>query len=1031
VAHEIATIFQKLDGLRQSKQPGLKIVALMKASWKYDDITRLMDKLSAYQSQLVLRMLQHLGSATKEMSEFNKERFDLLDQQCSEIKQVMAVTNNRLDGMRNHSATLRRRLDETDARGIAQHDRILSAILTLKNGETKIIAPTGAYQQGFEYQGQSLMTLSITENGAGGHAEVRGFGPIQDMVLRSLYFRHYSDRYDSVKSAYASTFKWILKAKPDIERPWPCLLQWLESGNGCYWISGKAGSGKSTLMKYLLDNPRVTETLQKWTGNSRGQTALASFFFWNLGTTMQKSQEGLLRSLLYDILCRHPGLIPSVMPELRILEADFSRGRFLEAPSFAELLRWFNRLLGQTSSQFRLFFLIDGIDEYEGDQIEVVNLLSTAHHYQYVKFLISSRPTPVCVDAFSHLPKLRLQDLTRNDIRHYTVGLLRERLESRHGDEWESLTETVVEKSCGVFLWVVLVVRSILAGLREFDDITELRNRLHDFPPELKDLYAAMFRHMPRTNRKQASELFQTCLAAAEAQNGIYHITPIQLHFAGWGATAAVEMPVKFLTIPEEESFVKTTEGRIRARCAGILELRSVDFKLQGCFRSKSIKHFYVDFIHRTAVDFLRLPEIWEEVSLLTEGSGFHPAVNLCHSCLLLCKTAWRDRPLILETSDLWYYMDRAMHYASLAERDGTPVSSAVLLELDKTMSKHWREVETCYVTQEAFDTRNKSGYEIWQLRGKSYCETKDSHWASGYGLDWDNRGLSSRDAGTPLRSCLLEAQRPLGFYSLAVFYCLYGFLQQTLPHCSMQEAQNDDLASRLLFDATENMLFTRPWSGTSEHKEGMRLACPAICSLLLEKGADPNAGFHMTKETAWGLMLEYGLVNEPRKVEFWRNYDFRGFAYTYSRLLVNFLHSGADANAVVSTKQRMGVSVMSHRLPYSTLAAVEALYCPVELDESFAFSVQSLAGPEGRSPELVSFYKHLQHLMARNGAVKELRTGPQSNNYGPPQENPNSTNTNLGRPAPPLGPGSAGFLRIRLKDMFGKWNNLKGSVAT
>ncbi|KAK6202112.1 hypothetical protein LQW54_009070 [Pestalotiopsis sp. IQ-011] len=360
VAHEIATIFQKLEQLRQSDYPGSKIVALMKAAWKYDDIIRLMEKRAVYQSQLVLRMLQQLSFATDDMGKSTSKRFDSLDQQYSEIFQVLAVTNNRLESMGSQGSMLRRRLDETDAHGIVHHDRILSAIMTLKNGETRVIAPKVTYQQDFRDQGRTLMTLPVGGNDSGGRAELRGFEPIQDMARGSLYYRHYSDRYDSVNPAHASTFHWVLEDNPDLGHQWPSLVIWLESG--CYWISGKAGSGKSTLMKYLLSDKRTKTALRKWSGGS-SETTMASFFFWNLGTSMQKTQDGLLRSLLYDILCQNPGLIPSVMPELRILGADLSKRNFLETPSFTELLRWFHRVLDQTSSQFRLFFLIDGIDE--------------------------------------------------------------------------------------------------------------------------------------------------------------------------------------------------------------------------------------------------------------------------------------------------------------------------------------------------------------------------------------------------------------------------------------------------------------------------------------------------------------------------------------------------------------------------------------------------------------------------------------------------------------------------------------------
>lgn len=728
---------------------------------------------------------------------------------------------------------------------------------------------------------------------------------------------------------------------------------------------------------------------------------------------------------MYDILSRHPGVIASVVPELRILNADSSRGDLLGAPSFPELLRWFKRLLNQTSSQFHLFFLLDGIDEYEGDEIEILNLLTAANHYQYVKVLVSSRPTPACVDAFSSFPHLKLQDLTRDDIRDYTVSLLRQRLESRYGEEWETFVEAVVEKSCGVFLWVVLVVRSLLTGLQNFDDITELRHRLDEFPSELKDLYAAMFMHMPLAYKKQASELFQICLAAAESQSGTYHITPVQLHFAGWDVATIIGTPVRTPTVNEEKIFVEITEGRIRARCAGILELRSVDYKRKGFLGLRSVKHHYVDFIHRTAVEFLKLPEIWEKVFLLTTGTEFHPAVSLCHSCLLLCKTASKECPMVLDYSDIWYYMDRAMHYAFLAERDERPVTPAVLLDLDQAMSKHWRQAGTCYVTQEAFDVAKRLA--LSSISSRSWCDTKNTHWASGYGLDGERVNQLDRDVSLTLRTCLVGAQRPLGFYSLVVYYRPTDFIQQTVPQCTTQGSDDGRLASRLLFHATESMLFRRPWEGTSEHRERMRLTCPAICSLLLEKGADPNAQFHTPRESAWGLMIEYALTHRPRRAEFWRNFGFRGFAYAYSHLLLNFVLNGSDVNAEIATQQRPGMDLLrSQRVTYPALKAVEALYTLEGLEDHFALSWQPSQRQDSRSEELISFYKNLHGLMVQKGAVKDLGGTAQSQKNDTFQRNQYSTNSALAPPDAPSRPRSTGSMRSKLKDMFGKRNNLK-----
>jgi DNA helicase HerA-like ATPase len=39
-----------------------------------------------------------------------------------------------------------------------------------------------------------------------------------------------------------------------------------DSSTGIFWIFGKPGSGKSTLMKYLVEDQRTHDLLQKWAG---------------------------------------------------------------------------------------------------------------------------------------------------------------------------------------------------------------------------------------------------------------------------------------------------------------------------------------------------------------------------------------------------------------------------------------------------------------------------------------------------------------------------------------------------------------------------------------------------------------------------------------------------------------------------------------------------------------------------------------------------------------------------------------------
>jgi hypothetical protein len=141
---------------------------------------------------------------------------------------------------------------------------------------------------------------------------------VKQAVLNSLRYRTIQYRYDAVAEAHAKAFQWIFDDARLHQRPWDDFTKWLTSQDGIYWISGKAASGKSTLMKYLCSHPDVKRHLASWANNT--PVACAQFFFSNTGTTLQKSEAGLLRSLLDQLLSRHLELIPKLLPEVwRIL----------------------------------------------------------------------------------------------------------------------------------------------------------------------------------------------------------------------------------------------------------------------------------------------------------------------------------------------------------------------------------------------------------------------------------------------------------------------------------------------------------------------------------------------------------------------------------------------------------------------------------------------------------------------------------------------------------------------------------------
>lgn len=178
----------------------------------------------------------------------------------------------------------------------------------------------------------------------------------KETVLNSLYYPRMQDRREWISEAHAKTFNWALEGKTEGHTPWSDLKKWLRQEDGLYWLSGKAGSGKSTLMKYIDYDKRTAKYLEEWA--SPMPLVVASFYFWNPGTSMQKSQLGLLQCLLYEILMQRPSLIPKVFP-IR-WQSSSAHGNAAFAWTMSEPSNAF-KLLAETEFRTKFCFIIDGM----------------------------------------------------------------------------------------------------------------------------------------------------------------------------------------------------------------------------------------------------------------------------------------------------------------------------------------------------------------------------------------------------------------------------------------------------------------------------------------------------------------------------------------------------------------------------------------------------------------------------------------------------------------------------------------------
>ena len=476
-------------------------------------------------------------------------------------------------------------------------------------------------------------------------------GDCQRRILDSLWFQTMDDRRKNVKEPHFKTLKWALKPQ-QTDAKWDDLCEWLKSGSGIYWISGKPGSGKSTLMKYLYGHKTTRSLLEAW---PRGPNlTMASFFFWYLGTQEQRSLQGLSRALLYHVLESEPSLIAELLPNIW-REAHRSAEHKLSIPSLVEMQAAFERLAAKRSGTRKFCFFIDGLDEYSGNYDDGIALLNSLVGSSNIKVIVSSRPISECMEAFKRNPKLQLQDLTRDDIASYvheTIGshsYMVKLLETEPKSATKIIAD-IVEKASGVFLWVVLACRSLLKGLTAYDYISDLQQCVNDLPAELDALFRHMLNRIPAQYQPQAAKLLRICHHSQRiADSEPLQTIGLALIDDGSMSTARVQETPK-MSHKEKKTKCDVLEGRLRSRCCGLLEVRRADCQ-SACFcqardsasHRKNAKNAHntlidstVEFMHRTVFEFLEIPTVWEFDCLQIDDEFFDPNAALSHLSLHL-----------------------------------------------------------------------------------------------------------------------------------------------------------------------------------------------------------------------------------------------------------------------------------------------------------------------------------------------------------------------------------------------------------
>lgn len=654
-------------------------------------------------------------------------------------------------------------------------------------------------------------------------------------------------REQSVVEAHEETFQWIFQNEQQQHLPCASFCQWLETPDKLYWITGKAGSGKSTLMRYISQStasdsssnqpdgpesqPRCSSFLGQWAGNQ--PLLIASFYFWAVGSSIQRSKEGMLRTLLHELLKQaEPEMIESIAPQsweaLCLFDED-------PRPFSEDLLRtMFSRALQLMSKDNRICIFIDGLDEFKGEHGDLITFLRDTLSAYPIKLCISSRPWQVFEDAFQDTPSLKLEDLTLADITSYiqshlhpdpAFALLRT-LEPSFAD---NLVDNIAAKADGVFLWVNLVVASLKKGIKAGDRVSDLQKRLDQLPQDLEGLFGRILDDLDPEYLDHAMQYFQ--LMEASLQVALPNV--MVFAFADEeDESFGVDFPVGPMDKRMYEATSDVLKKRLNSRCMGLLEITEQSTDSEGVFVDASRSS--VKYLHRTVRDYIARADVQEKLSIRANRAlhqRFDPHLRLCSAQLAFCKCSdvpiapgAGNTPIFPDMSDktvaaMFLSLIACLRHAAEVQDAGLPRMVRLVDALEGVFSQVFTKYRCC---------------------NKLFVNMKPERYRLARGLDGYERAYERREyvfasfviqhhVVEYLRAKVRRKPHQVALLSTNVKMKIKRIFQKTIlgrekGRCS---APDVGVASQLGVQLHDAVVTTLP--------------CPAIVQLLLERGADPQ----------------------------------------------------------------------------------------------------------------------------------------------------------------------------------------------
>ena len=450
-------------------------------------------------------------------------------------------------------------------------------------------------------------------------------------LLKALAFPEINERRNMIEGRvddFGNTYKWILdNTRTENDRsentespPKQTFVNWLKNGTELFWISGKPGSGKSTLMDYIYHNIQPGKTgsdlLRAWAG-SHPVAILTFWFFRPASTPLLRTLYGFWRSLCFQILDSDPNLAKIIRDDKDAMAPSALRSCLLPHGSSAEswtdneLKEWFWYMIEHSSRRY--YLLIDGLDEIENSRELLLNtVLSISARSDKFKVCCACRPENPFQSKLKQHPNLRLQDFNWVDIEEDC----KRRLKGTHAEKFAG---QIAGRAEGVFLWAHLISENLARAAKDGEIEEDLELRLKEFPDEMSELFRYMLLRQDKLYAKRPKPYLRLVdfALSIRRQTTLLELLVATLpparcpKWSGW----AGKFDVEFLSYLEER--LDGLGPRIESTCTGLVQcVGPVDYPYwaelksdPGFPRLNDAVATPVVFIHRSVHDFLREDE--------------------------------------------------------------------------------------------------------------------------------------------------------------------------------------------------------------------------------------------------------------------------------------------------------------------------------------------------------------------------------------------------------------------------------------